>query len=184
MDKEVSKFKKISLTGRLCYLFMCIEKYLVSCYPDKDWTMVAKKCWQWTNGCWDEGCDRYSQVIPRYLFEFDNYYETNEREFDGELSESDYRTLINLYDGITDGSKEDEIDQMLTLPIDFNNICEGTGFSFADESTLKILLEAQSFLLRHNIECPSVDAIHCFTIDQKNGWGEFVDSEYLSIILK
>ena len=46
------ELKNISLTGRLCYLFMCIEKFLVSCYPDRDWTPAAKKCWQWrVSGC-------------------------------------------------------------------------------------------------------------------------------------
>ena len=32
------EWKNLSLTGKLCYLFMCIEKYLVTCYPDKDWS--------------------------------------------------------------------------------------------------------------------------------------------------
>ena len=47
-------FKNISITGRLCYLFMCIEKYLISMYPDKDWTVVAERLWLWTETYWDE----------------------------------------------------------------------------------------------------------------------------------
>ncbi|MDE6318273.1 MAG: hypothetical protein K2M22_00880, partial [Lachnospiraceae bacterium] len=57
------ELKNISLTGRLCYLFMCIEKYLVSVYPDRDWMPVAKKCWQWTSVFWNEGCDEYDKIV-------------------------------------------------------------------------------------------------------------------------
>lgn len=173
----------LSLTGRLCYLFMCIEKYLVTCYPHKDWTPVAKRCWQWTNVYWNEGCDMYSQVVPEYLFEFDNYEDANRLAFDGELSEKDYLVLRKLFQGITSGSPEDEINQVLRLPIDFNNECEGTNFKAADEPTLAILHKMQHFLSLHNISVPDINAVKNMTVDQKNGWGDFMDSEYLSIII-
>ncbi len=181
--KKTTQFRNISLAGRLCYLFMCIEKYLVSCYPDRDWTCVAKKCWQWTNQYWNDGCDIYSHVVPEFLLEFAGYRETNEREFDGGLLEEDYLTLINLYKGITDGCGEAEIDEVLMLPIDFNNACEGTGFACADRPTLIILEQIQTILDAHNIEWPCIDKISDLTIDSKSGWGDFMDSEYLSIIL-
>ena len=38
-----SRFKNITMTGRMCYIFMCMERYLLSLYPDRDWTLVAKK---------------------------------------------------------------------------------------------------------------------------------------------
>lgn len=75
----MEEFREISLTGRLCCLFMCIENYLIHGYPDRDWTPVAKRCWQWTNGWWNEGCDVYAQAVPEYLFQFDNYQESSER---------------------------------------------------------------------------------------------------------
>lgn len=97
MKNLYEELKELSMTGRLCYFFMCIEKYLITCYPKRDWTPVAKRCWQWTNDTWDIGCDIYSPVVPEFLLEFDNYEETNRRAFDGELSKSDYLALINLY---------------------------------------------------------------------------------------
>ena len=177
------ELKNISLTGRLCYLFMCIEKYLFSCYPDRDWTPAAKKCWQWTNGFWDVGCDEYDKIVPAYLFEFDNYQETNDREFDGMLSKEDYDTLTELYAGITNGRGEGDIDHILMLPIEFSNVCEGTNFGYADKPTLAIIQEAQSILEKYRIELPSIDKIKSLTVDQKNGWGEFMESEWLSEIL-
>lgn len=110
MRKEL---EKLSLTGRLCYLFMCLETYLITCYPDRDWTPVAKRCWQWTNVYWNEGCDTYSSVVPEFLFEFDNYNETNLLAFDGNLLEQEYLELINLFAGVTTGNKDDELNQLL-----------------------------------------------------------------------
>lgn len=179
MQKEL---KQLSLTGRLCYLFMCLEKYLTACYPDRDWTPVAKRCWQWTNVYWDEGCDIYSLVVPQYLFEFDNYKETNLRVFDGNITENDYLVLKNLYAGITMGNSEDEINQLLMLPIDFNNTCECTDFKDANEPTLMILYKAEQFLLSHNITVPPICKIKNMTVEKKNGWGDFFDSKYLSIM--
>lgn len=177
-----SKFKNISMTGRLCYLFMCIEQYLTFCYSDKDWTIVSQKCWQWTNTYWNEGCDEYSKIVPCYLLEFDNYKETNERAFEGTLSQKEYHVLRKLYDNITSGDEKEEINQMLLLPIALHHECEGASFAHADKSTLAILLKAESILLRHHIPFPNIQRITFLTVKQKNGWGDFIESEFLSIL--
>lgn len=183
MNNLYEELKGLSMTGRLCYLFMCLEKYLITCYPERDWTPVAKRCWQWTNGTWDIGCDIYSPVVPEFLLEFDNYEEANRRAFDGNLSESDYLALVNLYDGLTTGNEDDEINQVLMLPIEFSSECEGSAFMNADEPTLVVLNKAQEFLLFHQISIPSICKVKNMTVDEKNGWGDYCDSEYLSIII-
>lgn len=183
MEKLEPKIKTLSLTGRLCYLFMCIEKYLTFCYSEREWDLVAKKCWQWTNVYWNEGCDTYSVVVPEYLFEFEDYEKTNILVFDGKLSLKDYLELTNLFAGLTTGNPEDEINQVLMLPIEFNNKCECTNFNDADIPTLNILYRMQHFLSLYNISVPSINGVHTMTADQKNGWGNFINSEYLSIII-
>lgn len=87
---------------------MCIEKYLTICYPERNWEIVAKNIWQWTNVYWNEGCDRYSVVVPEYLFEFSDYEKTNTLVFDGMLSKGEYLELTNLFAGLTTGNSEDE----------------------------------------------------------------------------
>ena len=178
------KLDNLSLTGRLCYLFMCIERYLTVCYPERNWEIVAKKCWQWTNVYWNEGCDRYSVVVPEYLFEFNDYEKNNTLVFDGMLSQDEYLELVNLFTGLTTGNANDEINQVLLLPIEFNNECECADFKDANTPTLMILYKMQHFLSLHNISFPSVINVQNMTVDQKNGWGDFIDSEYLSIIIK
>lgn len=183
MDREMEEFAPITLTGRMCFLFMCIERYLISCYPDRDWTPVAAKMWQLTERYWDEGDEIYDQVIPAFLLEFDNYRETNKRAYDGKLPVLDYFTFLDLYSGITDGNEDDEINQVLMLPIDFINECEGTDFSFASRPTLKILGKAKSILQKHHIDVPAAELFHEFSIKQNNGWGDFINSTHLSILL-
>lgn len=178
------KLDNLSLTGRLCYLFMCIEKYLTICYPERNWEIVAKNIWQWTNVYWNEGCDRYSVVVPEYLFEFSDYEKTNTLVFDGMLSKGEYLELTNLFAGLTTGNSEDEINQVLILPIEFNNECECTNFEDANAPTLMILYKMHDFLSMHNIRFPSISNVQNMTVDQRNGWGNFIDSEYLSIIIK
>lgn len=138
MKKMEPELKNLSLMGRLCYLFMCIEKYLTQCYPERDWSIVAKRCWQ----------------------------------------------LTNLFVGLTTGNSEDEINQVLKLPMEFNNACEDSEFYSADIPTLKILYKMKHFLSLHNISFPSLDSVQNMTVDQENGWGNFIDSEYLSVILQ
>lgn len=53
MSKNAKEeFYNITMTGKICYIFMCIERYLVDKYPDRDWTPVAKHMWQWTEHWW------------------------------------------------------------------------------------------------------------------------------------
>lgn len=171
--------RKLSMTGRLCYLFLCIEAYLVGCYPDRDWTPVAKRLWQWTNGWWNDGCDTYSAVVPEFLFEFDSYKETSQ-SFDGLLSEADYLQLTRLFSGLTVGCVEDELNQVLMLPISFCNECEGVDLGRASQATMWIFDEMAKFLALHDIPPPDVDRLR----HMRGGWGGFLESESLSIVLK
>lgn len=183
MSSEVF-FKNISIMGRLCYLFMCIEKYLVSMYPDRDWKIVAERLWQWTEKYWDEAQEESDQIIPEYLMEFSTYEKTNNRCFDGELSRELYDKLMQLYDGITDGNSEDEINQVLFTTVEWGTVCEGAGFSSADAPTLGYLEWMEPVMQKHSIELPDRELVANMTKDQKDGWGDFCNCSHLSIILK
>ncbi len=68
MSNTDKRFDNITMNGRMCYIFMCIERYLLALYPDRDWTPVAKRMWQWTSYCcWtDDGLDIYEKTIPSW----------------------------------------------------------------------------------------------------------------------
>lgn len=173
------KWNRLSLTGRFCFVFLCVEAYLTACYPQKDWTPVSKRMWPWTKTYWTEGWDRYSVVVPEWLFEFEGYEETNV-SFKGRLSRWEYEELLRLYDGITKGDSEDEINQVLLLPIEFCNACEGCCISQACELTEWIFHQLRGILEQHEIPLPDLGRVRKFPLCRRE---EFGDSEALSMVL-
>lgn len=65
----------------------------------------------------------------------------------------------------------DEINALFLLGITFNNVCECSNFSQADEATIDILIQAQKILLKHHIPFPDNTSLSDFSVNQKNGWG-------------
>lgn len=177
-------FSNINMTGRLCYLFMCIERYLIGRWPDRDWTPVAECLWQWTGQTWDISQEVSDQIIPEYILLKNNYEDTNNEYFDGELKRDLYDSLVKLYEGITSADPEDELNQVLFLTVEWGSVCEGASFEGADAPTKGYIDWMISVLEKYKIELPDSAKVLDFTLDQNNGWGDFMDSRYLSIILE
>ena len=190
MDDTHYEFENITLIGRLCYLFMCIEKYLVSLYPHQNWLPIAKRMWQWTKQeYWEIGLDIYDEVVPEYIFEFDTYEETNIRTYDGNLKKEDYDEITACFKDITSGNPKDEICQVLMMPSKFGNECECCNSFFDIEPyTLNILNHIRKILCSYNISLPDITLINTFSFNrnksnERERWGKPVDAKYLSIIL-
>lgn len=192
-NKSIDKFHNITMTGRLCYIFMCIEKYLLELYPNRDWSPVSRRMWQWTTHYWDESWEIYSEAVPEFILEYSTYEETNSLSYDGKLNRNDYYELTSLFNGITDGKGQDEICRVLMIPCDFGNECDGTCFHAAEPYVAKLIEEIESILNKHNISLPDKSLLNKFAytnIDSENqnvpeaGWGDFESTEFLSIILK
>lgn len=62
-----NKLKDVSMVGRFAYVNMCVEKYLVTKYSDRDWSIIAQKLWAGTNEYWDDFTDSYAGLIPDVL---------------------------------------------------------------------------------------------------------------------
>ena len=87
-----------------------------------------------------------------------------------------------MFAGLTTGNAEDEINQLLMLPIEFCNTCDGASLDYAFQETISVLRDMQQLLSKHDIPFPDTSKIkHMSAWD---GWGGFVDSKYLSVILK
>lgn len=186
-------FYNVTMIGRLCYIFMCIERYLVTLYPERDWTPVAKRMWQWTENYWDDARDIYSVAVPEFIMEFDTYEETKEREYEGELEKYDYDEMIKLLKGITDGKGNDELCKILIFPIEFGNACEGACISYAEPKVIALIEKVETILQNYNIPLPDKAVFQHFIYDRSKpikrgekepGWGDFENTEYLSIILR
>ena len=36
----------ISMNGRMAYVIMCVERFLVAVYPERDWKPLARTMWK------------------------------------------------------------------------------------------------------------------------------------------
>jgi len=181
---EKTVFDNISMIGRLSYLFMCIEKYLVNRYPDKDWSVVADRLWNWTEEYWDDAQDKSDLIIPEYVLAYNSYEKVNRKCFDGELPEDLYNQLVRLYNGITSGDSEDEINKVLFTTVEWGTYCEGAGVRDAMGPTVGLIEYLLSVLDKYEIEYPDIAKVQHLTFAEKGGWGEFCNCRHLSIILK
>ena len=64
-------------------------------------------------------------AIPECLLEYKGYEEASQ-DYNGSLaqldfSKAEYEELMNLFSGLTTGAPEDEINKVLTMPLDFRN---------------------------------------------------------------
>ncbi len=191
-ESIIKEFYNITMTGRLCYIFMCIERYLTTLYPERDWTPISKRMWQWTTHWWNESSDIYSEAVPEFILELDGYENTNELAYDRKLKREDYDEITALFKGITNGDDTDELCQVLKIPSDFGCICEGTSVKGAEPLAAELIEEIETILKKHNIPYPDKSLLKRFEYergkpvgrDEKEpGWGDFENTEYLSIIL-
>ena len=68
----------------MAYSILCVGEVLVAKYPDDDWSVLSKEMLKATSTYWDEWGNRFIEIIPEYLFEFDTYEES---DFEGTIYE-------------------------------------------------------------------------------------------------
>ena len=177
-----SRFNNISMNGRMAYTIMCVESYLISVYPNKDWKLVANAMWKATNMNWADWTDYYSVYIPEVLFQYDSY---DENDFSSSFTREEYARLLELYSDITEGLEDDPCDEVncvLNKPFDMAMVYEGTGIGNGSES-IDIIHDLENILNIHNISLPDVNKVSFSNISELNGWGNDFEGTYLSVIL-
>lgn len=104
------------MTGRLCRLFLCAERCLLTLYPTRDWSPVAERMWQWTAHSWDVSQERCWEAVPEYILEYPSFEETCREGYGGELTEEACQSVTACFRGLTDGDPADELRRVLKLP--------------------------------------------------------------------
>lgn len=196
------KFRNVTMTGRLIYLFECIERYLVSLYPDRDWTIVARRLWNRTKekGQWSEGMpgDSYREIVPERIMRFMKYQygcdRINSMVFQGKLSEEVFTEVRKLYDGIFFGEVEEEINQIMKIPEQCMYQCDlqDYKFEYSDQITIESIVSAETILEKNGISLPEFSSVQEFSFERsgkkeenrEEAFGFGVDATRLSIILK
>ena len=72
MDK---RFDSVSMNGRMAYVIMCVESFLVSKYSDKNWTIVSEQMWKATSENWGDWPEEYSSIIPDVFLQYEYFDE-------------------------------------------------------------------------------------------------------------
>ena len=177
-----NKLKPVSMTGRMAYVVMCIEKYLAAKYPDCDWRTLSRVLWKSTSMNWGDWAELYSNYIPDVILQYDAY---DSDEFADYMDENTFSSIKTLYAGITCGNEDDSSDivnTLLNLPHEMAMVYEGTTIGDGQES-LSIIEHAEAILLSQDIELPDYTKVLFSKTSERNGWGNDFDGSYLSIIL-
>lgn len=177
-----NKLSSVSMNGRMAYIIMCVEAYLKNKYPNRNWTFVAEKMWQATSKNWGEWPDAYSIIIPDVLLQYEDY---DENDMSDSISRQEYAALIQLYDGITNGSEDDpsdELNYILNKPFEMAMVYEGTIIGDGSDS-FDIIEQTESILRKNNIPLPDYKNVLFSSASELNGWGNDFDGRKLSIIL-
>lgn len=169
-----SDFNEISMNGRMAYLILCIEKYLITKYAGKDWTILSKILWDVTSNYWDEWDFKYVEIIPEHLFEFENFEDSDFEE----ITKEEYDNFSNLLKNMPA-----EVNKLLLAPHLLQEIYSYTSIPGYGTEASNIILNVCKILEDNNIELPSISAVHFSRFTEKNGWGEQFDGSKLSLIL-
>lgn len=177
MDDKRYIFSNINMHGRVCYLIMCIEKYLVNLWPEKDWSVVLERLWPWViSNDWSAARQLSDMVVPEFILEQPDYEKTN-AVYDGKLSKELYDKLLELFDGITSGDPDDEINIVIGSLGEFGNSCENTSFSGADQPVTELLERIIEILEQHSIVPPEVEVLADKSVNEAGGWGTPFDGK-------
>ena len=197
------KYWNITMTGRLIYILMCIERYLLVVHPNRDWTPVARRMWSLPKeeGNWSEGTpgNLYREIVPERIMRFYKYGygydELNSMVFDKKLSKEDYTELRALYEGISKGDPKEEINQIVGIPekVIYTVNLRNYDFAIADRLTIESVLKAEGILEKRGIELPNFSLIEKYRFERSSDemslkhkedyFGFGVDATELSMIL-
>lgn len=180
MDK---RFDSVSMNGRMAYVIMCVESFLVSKYPDKNWTIVSEQMWKATSENWGDWPEEYSSIIPDVFLQYEYF---DEEDLGDSITETEFVMLKKLYDGVTEGLENDpsdEVNYMLNKPYEMAMVYEGTVIGDGKES-IRIIDEVENILKKNDVPLPDYTKVQFSSSNELNGWGNDFDGTSLSIILK
>lgn len=184
-----TRFYYVTLTGRLYYLFLCIERYMTTLYPDADWEPVVSRMWDSVSGPepWTDDAEGncYKFLVPK------NFWD-NEAEFGSGTAGK----IADLYHDLPRGEAYVEFDRLMKLPLTVME--EGAvrleDFNRGEYAMACAVKEAEDILASRKIPFPKKEPFGDFTFERKRdyirtdkasraGWGFGASGRHLSEIL-
>ena len=169
-----SRFNNISLGGRLAYMIMCFEKFVLTKYPNHNYRKLFTELWKGTSeNDWATLVDMVFDIMPIYFFENDHYVKENYSW----LKEEDY----DYYREIVSNIPEMEI--ILQAFKEFLYAYEGTPIKGTGQEATKQMFVLINLLESNNIELQNPSLVDFSKFEERNGWGNTFDGTRLSIVL-
>ena len=166
MKTKQFDFSRISMAGRFAYSVMCAERYASSKYPQKDWRPLFSWMWKGTIEYFDEWYYRFSEILPKYLYEFDNYKDSG-FEY---ISEEDYNFYSELLKDI-----DRNMEMLLSIPAKISMVYCYTAIPGIGKESIDLVKKAIKILKENKIELPDPEKVAFSQFSEKNGWGNGFD---------
>lgn len=173
---NMALLKDVSLTGRIAYAIMCVEKYVTAKFPDERWKLVFDPFWEICQSReWDTWANKALEYIPEFLLEFADY-ESSNFEF---ISKDDYLKLKELYTRID----TDVVNGLLKRIRDIEEFYCYSSIDGIGQESLDYIGEIVSTLEREKIDLPDPELVSFSKFSAEDGWGSPFDGTKLSIVL-
>ena len=174
MQRYKFDFSNISMNGRVAFSVMCAERYALAKYPEKDWKPLFTWMWQVTSDYFDEWFYRFMEILPEYLYEFDNY---KDADFDY-LTKEQYAYYAEFLKDI-----DKSMETLINIPADISMVYCYTCIPGKGEESLELVQKAINILEDNNIDLPDPEDVAFSPFTEKYGWGEDFDGTRLSVVL-
>ena len=166
-------FKNISIRGRVAFGVSCLNTYLKTKYPDIDFSPVLNLACKITEDSdyIDNSTEAFMEIIPEYLYEFDNY---EEAEFEY-LSKEAYNLFISII------PKDDPDLNILMHSIrdiawEYCYVALEPGA----QNTYRYLNSIIETMNKCAFPLPDINAFKKYDFSESDGWGRHINrAEYL-----
>lgn len=169
-------FNDISIRGRVAFGIMCFERYVKDKYHDADFSPVCHLMWGIVSDkdFIDASAERYMEIIPEYLYEFDDY---DEAEFDY-LSTEEFNAMRKLIPN-DDQSLEIIMHRIYDTAMEHAY----SAIKAPAKASIDYVFEIAETLGMEGVTPPDIESVKRFSFAESGGWGAPISYEGLSIIL-
>ena len=166
----------ISIRGRVAFGIMCFERYVKARHANRDFTPVCRLMWDIVSdrNYIDASAERYMEVIPEYLYEFDSYEEAG-FEF---LSRGEFEAMRALVP-----PDDPDLECIMHRIYDIAMEHAYTAVDAPARASIDRVFEIAEVLEGNGVALPDVGAVKDFSFEESGGWGSPISHEGLSIVL-
>ena len=169
-------FNNISIRGRIAYGIMCFEEYVSTKYPDKDFAPVCTFMWNIVSDkdYIDVSAERYMEIIPEYLYEFDEYEKAG-FEF---LTFDEFNAMREL---VPNNDEALNIIMYRIYDIAMEHACG--AITPPAKASIDLLFDIIEQINNCGISLPRAELVDGFDFGESGGWGSPISHVGLSRIL-